>query len=247
MAKARKPRDIDSLRHNHATRRNIPTAEFQSIMRDEDKSPVRIAYERRNRDLDPQLVWRGKSDGALEVAAPPLYIQEKVHRVRAILDEIFQTENLVSQIQYRALTPLGPRGLSNVYDYVLWFAKSKELLKYRNIQLPRPMEDEPEFCFKDDGSGHYAKLAETPKDSERVFKLSDLKSSGYTPTCIDDFDFEGHVVKSKGRKSWRTNSKSGLDHDLTAEMNDRIAGHRLVQRIFIFCAKHDDRSILTLV
>ena len=130
---------------------------------------------------------------------------ENVHRVRVVLDELFQSENFVSQIQYRALTPLGSRGLANVYDYVLWFAKSKEVLKYRNIQLPRPMEAEPEFCFKDDGSGHYTKLYEIPKDSERIFKRSDLKSSGYTPTCIYDFEFNGRTVKSKGRKSWRTN------------------------------------------
>jgi adenine-specific DNA-methyltransferase len=130
---------------------------------------------------------------------------ENVHRVRAVLDEIFRPENFVSQIQYRALTPLGSRGLSNVYDYVLWFAKSKESLKYRNVQLPRPMEEEPEFCFKDDGSGHYTKLSETPTDSKLIFKRSDLKSSGYTPTCIFDFEFLGGLVKSKGRKSWRTN------------------------------------------
>ena len=36
------PKDAEALRHDHATRRNIPTAEFQSIMRDEDKSPVRL-------------------------------------------------------------------------------------------------------------------------------------------------------------------------------------------------------------
>ena len=70
---------------------------------------------------------------------------ENVHRVRAVMDEIFRPENFVSQIQYRALTPLGSRGLSNVYDYALWFGKSKEALKYRNIQLPRPMEEELEF------------------------------------------------------------------------------------------------------
>jgi len=29
-------------------------------MEKEDQSPIRIAYERRNRDLDPQLVWRGQ-------------------------------------------------------------------------------------------------------------------------------------------------------------------------------------------
>ncbi len=31
-------------------------------MEKEEQSPVRVAYERRNRDLDPQLVWRGKDE-----------------------------------------------------------------------------------------------------------------------------------------------------------------------------------------
>ena len=380
---ARPLKNVETLIHEEASRKNIPTVEFQSVMPEEKQRPVPVTYPRtsdglkeekahRNRDLDPQLVWRGKDEkdwSDLVVNAPPLYIQEKVHpkvliddlarrsanddaaaadqfalfadfngvpegnaktefyqhdanwtnrmilgdslqvmaslaareglrgevqciyldppygikfnsnfqwsttsrdvkdgntdhitrepeqvkafrdtwrdgihsyltylrdrltvardlltdsgsifvqigdenvhRVRALLDEIFRPENFVSQIQYRALTPLGSRGLSNVYDYVLWFAKSKESLKYRNIQLPRPMEEEPEFCFKDDGSGYYTKLSEVPTDSNRVFKRSDLKSSGYTPTCIFDFEFIGQLVKSKGRKSWRTNS-SGM-------------------------------------
>ncbi|MHB0678191.1 site-specific DNA-methyltransferase, partial [Roseomonas mucosa] len=69
-------------RHDDATRKNIPTAEFESVMRAEDTSPIQLAYERRNRDLDPQLVWRGKDEqdwSDLIVQAPPLYIQEKVH------------------------------------------------------------------------------------------------------------------------------------------------------------------------
>nr|HML31118.1 hypothetical protein [Hyphomicrobium sp.] len=68
----------------------IPTAEFESVMDPKDKTPIEIAYERRNRDLDPQLVWRGKdmtdwSD--LIVQAPPLYIQEKVHP-KVIIDDL---------------------------------------------------------------------------------------------------------------------------------------------------------------
>lgn len=87
---AKKPLEIDTIRHKDASRRNIPTAEFESVMRDEDKSPVQVAYERRNRDLDPQLVWRGKdcqdwSD--LVVNAPPLYIQEKVHP-KVLIDDL---------------------------------------------------------------------------------------------------------------------------------------------------------------
>ncbi|MDN5787863.1 site-specific DNA-methyltransferase [Pseudorhodobacter sp.] len=86
---AKKPIEVETLTHD-ATRRNIPTAEFESIMREQDKTPIQLAYERRNKDLDPQLVWRGKdmadwSD--LIVQAPPLYIQEKVHP-KAIIDDL---------------------------------------------------------------------------------------------------------------------------------------------------------------
>ena len=86
---AKKPLEVETLKHD-ATRKNIPTAEFESIMREQDKTPIQLAYERRNKDLDPQLVWRGKdmadwSD--LIVQAPPLYIQEKVHP-KAIIDDL---------------------------------------------------------------------------------------------------------------------------------------------------------------
>ena len=89
--KKEKPKKIvETLLHNEAKRRNIPTAEYQSVMRDEELSPVRVAYERRNRDLDPQLVWRGKDEqdwSDLVVPAPPLYIQEKVHP-KVLIDDL---------------------------------------------------------------------------------------------------------------------------------------------------------------
>ncbi|PSB53912.1 site-specific DNA-methyltransferase [filamentous cyanobacterium Phorm 6] len=78
----KQPKKVETLKHEEAKRKNIPTAEHQSVMAEEDKSPIAIAYERRNRDLDPQLVWRGKDEqdwSDLVVSAPPLYIQEKVH------------------------------------------------------------------------------------------------------------------------------------------------------------------------
>ena len=53
---------IESITHAEAKRKNIPTAEFESVMRKDEKSPIRVAYEHRNRDLDPQLIWRGKDD-----------------------------------------------------------------------------------------------------------------------------------------------------------------------------------------
>ena len=86
------PLDIDIFRHDEATRKNIPTAEHQSVMDRQEQSAVRVAYERRNRDLDPQLAWRGKDEqdwSDLVVPAPPLYIQEKVHP-KVLIDDLLR-------------------------------------------------------------------------------------------------------------------------------------------------------------
>jgi adenine-specific DNA-methyltransferase len=95
-SKATKPKkSVVTLTHDEASRKNIPTAEYQSVMRTDEQAPIRVAYERRNRDLDPQLVWRGKDEldwSDLIVPAPPLYIQEKVHPKVLIDDLRRQTE-----------------------------------------------------------------------------------------------------------------------------------------------------------
>ena len=87
---SKQPKKVEAITHEEAKRRNIPTAEHQSVMAEDEKSPIEIAYERRNRDLDPQLVWRGKDEqdwSDLVVSAPPLYIQEKVHP-KAIIEDL---------------------------------------------------------------------------------------------------------------------------------------------------------------
>src|SRR6266498_2873959 len=91
-----KPRKaVETLTHDEATRRNIPTAEHRSVLPEEQSSPLPVTYARRNRDLDPQLVWRGKDEqdwSDLVVQAPPLYIQEKVHPKVLIDDLLRQTK-----------------------------------------------------------------------------------------------------------------------------------------------------------
>ncbi|MBU2846874.1 site-specific DNA-methyltransferase [Acidithiobacillus ferriphilus] len=109
MAKSPKPSlTIETLTHDEATRKNIPTAEYQAVMRQDEQKPVRVEYPRqaagledekrgRNPDLDPQLIWRGKDRqdwSSLVVQAPPLYIQEKVHP-KVLIDDLrrFQARN----------------------------------------------------------------------------------------------------------------------------------------------------------
>jgi adenine-specific DNA-methyltransferase len=79
--KPKTSKSVATLKHGADKRKNIPTAELESVLKDEDRKPAQVRYAR-NTDLDPQLMWRGKDEqdwSDLVVQAPPLYIQEKVH------------------------------------------------------------------------------------------------------------------------------------------------------------------------
>ena len=92
--KAPSLKTVVSLKHEESKRKNIPTAEHQSVLKQDDASPRPIKYPR-NTDLDPQLVWRGKDEqdwSDLVVHVPPIYIQEKVHPKVLIDDLLIQTK-----------------------------------------------------------------------------------------------------------------------------------------------------------
>lgn len=84
-------KSVETFIHDEASRVNIPTVELSSVARKDDLAPVRVAYTRRDRDLDPQLVWRGKygdeESDDLIVRAAPLYIQEKIHP-KVLIDDL---------------------------------------------------------------------------------------------------------------------------------------------------------------
>jgi adenine-specific DNA-methyltransferase len=95
---------VETIKHEEARRKNIPTAEYQAVLEKQKLAPVEVKYPRegakaqgeekeaRNRDLDPQLIWRGKDRqdwSDLVVHAPPLYIQEKVH-AKALVDDLLR-------------------------------------------------------------------------------------------------------------------------------------------------------------
>jgi len=92
-------KSVETLKHDEAKRKNIPTAEHQSVIQKEQEQPRTLKYPR-NPDLDPQLVWRGKDEqdwSDLVVHAPPLYIQEKVHPKVLIDDLLRQTREAKSK------------------------------------------------------------------------------------------------------------------------------------------------------
>ncbi len=82
---------------------------------------------------------------------------ENVHLVRCLLDEVFGTENFVSFITYRVKSPLNVSGLGRLADYIVWYAKSKPLMKYRQLYTPKLVEDQAEFNMLQlaDGTAHF--------------------------------------------------------------------------------------------
>jgi adenine-specific DNA-methyltransferase len=98
MARAAKTttKDIESLKHPEARRMHIPTTELESLVSDEERAPKVIRF-KRNTDLDPQLVWRGKDEEDAEdltVDAVPIYIQEKI-KPEAIIGDLKRRSEMI--------------------------------------------------------------------------------------------------------------------------------------------------------
>jgi adenine-specific DNA-methyltransferase len=150
---------------------------------------------------------------------------ENLHLVRNILDEVFGSENFFALITFKKTLPLGSSGLAGISDYIIWYAKDKEKVKYRQLYVDKPIGAGTGYTWVELQDGVRRKMTSEeksnpsllPKDSN-VFFTSSLSSSGYTPTCMFDFEFEGKTYKS-GKKSWRTNP---------AGMEELIKHHRII-------------------
>ena len=143
--------------------------------------------------------------------------EHNLHYIRCILDEIFGYENFMSIITFRVKgMPLGAKHLENMYDHIVWFAKDKTKVKFRKLFLPRKITNEYSFVQDADGTRRKLNTEEknniklVPKDSKLFCRL-DTYSSGYTPSCIYDVEFEGKVFKPQTGKSWKT-TKKGLEN-----------------------------------
>jgi adenine-specific DNA-methyltransferase len=145
---------------------------------------------------------------------------ENIHRVRELMDEVFGADNFMALINYRSMTALGQSGLASVYDYIIWYARDKSRVKFRPIFERRLIAEEPEFAFIEDG-GKFRRFAQEElsrfddDNRARIFKRSDLTSSGYTESCTFDFEFEGRPCKPRTGKSWRTHPE-GVKKLITA-------------------------------
>jgi adenine-specific DNA-methyltransferase len=142
---------------------------------------------------------------------------ENVHHMRELMDEVFGTENFCSIIAYRTSVPLTSTGLAGVTDYILWYAKERTNYKFRDLFIPREAGDKSRYTGVELSDGTRRPLEREEKadpsilpSGSRVFGDMDLASSGYTPSCIFDFEYNGKTYKTSSGKSWKT-TKAGME------------------------------------
>ena len=164
---------------------------------------------------------------------------ENVHLVRSVLDEVFGSENFFALITFKKTSPLGSVGLAGVSDYLIWYAKDKENIKYRQLYEDKGIGSGSMYKSVELANGERRQMTKEeqlhpellPKGS-RVYRLGTLFSAGYTPSCMYNVEYEGVIYKSE-KKSWITNEPG---------MQQLIAKRRVASsgKTLNFVRYHDD-------
>ena len=135
---------------------------------------------------------------------------ENLHHVRELMDEVFGVGNFASLITYKTTSNLGGKYLSADGDFVVWYAKNREKMKYRQIYLPKSLEASGagEYVYGEFLSGEWRRLSseELANSAEdiRLFRYDNLTSQSGGETTQFDYIFQGQTF-SVERGGWKTN------------------------------------------
>ena len=169
---------------------------------------------------------------------------ENVHRVRAVMDEVFGEENFVSLITFTKAAALLADRLSNNVDHILWYARSRNSMKYRSLWLERQESGRGTYTAAELSDGSVRRLlgAEIenwrPTDGRR-FRTDNLSSQGETDSGSYPVEFQGQVwFPSRGRH-WAT-TPVGMERLRSA---NRL--HPL-QRVLSYRRYEDDFPVMPL-
>jgi len=138
---------------------------------------------------------------------------ENVHRVRAVMDEVFGEANFVSQIAIQKTGGFSQSKIGNILDHVLWYAKSGESLKYRpiNLLIPEPPVDDPNYVLLEFPDGSFRRMSPDERSRQqslpekvRVFRYGPLQSDGASKTD-QKVEFEGEQFFPNSNSHWKSN------------------------------------------
>jgi adenine-specific DNA-methyltransferase len=145
---------------------------------------------------------------------------ENVHLVRSVLDEIFGSENFCAEIVFKktagANSPMARVNvLAGVSDFILWYGKDRERLKYRQIYLekrPRELEGYNKVESPDCAESRPLSLVEQADpalipDEWHVVQTENATSSGWSETLSAPVTFNGKSFSPPSGAHWKTTPK----------------------------------------
>lgn len=145
---------------------------------------------------------------------------ENLHHVREVMDEVFGAENFVRLITFRKKTgPLGARYMEGVSDYLLWYCKGFELLKFRRLFDLRSIEGDQIWNHIQLPDGTVRKMTSKEIENHKllppnteIFQSRALSPAGYNANATFTVEYMGQLYdppQRAGGRSWCT-SETGM-------------------------------------
>ena len=138
---------------------------------------------------------------------------ENLHHVRELMDEVFENKNFCGIIPFIKTTGQTTKLLAPVCDYLVWYARNKESVKFHQLYVDRPLENL--------ASGNY-RWVESPKGERRPLTANELRNPslippGWKPYALSgtssqtkgsgvppEFSFQGKKFRPEGSRGWST-------------------------------------------
>ncbi|WP_137723895.1 site-specific DNA-methyltransferase [Prescottella subtropica] len=136
---------------------------------------------------------------------------ENVHLVRSLMDEVFGSENFVSQIVFTKTGGFSSAALDGVYDLILWYARDTKKLKYHQLHDPKIYGGQGTSGYTAvelaDGTIRSMTAAEKKAgrvDGGRILDGTPLISTGVTKEGSFEVEFEGRTHRPPSNSHWKT-------------------------------------------
>ena len=171
---------------------------------------------------------------------------ENVHRVRAVMDEVFGAENWVTTITVKKTSGADQYLLDSVTDSVIWFARDKRSVKYRQPYIVRKLTFDNMGPFSRVQMADYSRRGITAADKEKfsspdevgkVFRISETSSSGSGGNKVEPFTFHKKQYLPSGNRHWSTH----IDGMRRLDKADRLVASETTVAYVRF---HDDFKLI---
>ena len=140
---------------------------------------------------------------------------ENVHLVRNLMDEVFGSENFVSQIVYTKTSGFTSNTIGNVADFIVWYAKDISLIKFRRLFRDKDFRDDSHYSQIELSDGTIRPLAKEEKQGAdlpigaRAFRYGDTTSQG-AASNPQPFIYKGQTFVPPKNRHWSV-TETGLE------------------------------------